>query len=193
LAVWTWEDQKNGIKKDSGMQQRMIDPVLCSVFCFGWAAHWLLHHNLDTPGPTRIYTIYIQGKPLLITNHYIRKLLRTTCTTFGRKNTFGFDAHEIGNQKSIWFGAATTLFLQDVSTAAKIMIIGHWSSHAFLVYICQQVLKWTNNMSKAMIHLNNFLDMGCHNYTTSKDPHMHQRLHPFNGSSILVPQFHLNH
>jgi hypothetical protein len=38
------------------------------------------------------------------------------------------------------------------------MILGRWSSDAFLVYIRPQVLEWTNNMSCDMIHLDSFFD-----------------------------------
>jgi hypothetical protein len=49
-------------------------------------------------------------------------------------------------------------------------------------------------MSKEMIHLDNFLDVGRNNHTTTDDPRLCHRLRPFNGSSsILVPRFHLNH
>jgi hypothetical protein len=124
--------------------------------------HWILCHFPSAPNHTQINTIYIQGKPLYITNSHIRKLFWTTYATFGSKATLGFDAHEIGNS-SIWPGPAMALFLQDVSTA-KIMILGQWSHDAFLVCIWPQVLEWT------------------------KDPCLQKCLCPFNGSSsILVP------
>ena len=42
------------------------------------------------------------------------------------------------------------LFLQDHSTA-KIMILGRWSSAAFLRYIRPQVMEWTADMSTQMV------------------------------------------
>ena len=50
------------------------------------------------------------------------------------------------------------LFLSN-HAAAKIMILVQWSSDAFLVYICPQVLEWTNNMSLVMIWYNSFLNV----------------------------------
>jgi hypothetical protein len=75
------------------------------------------------------------------------------------------------------------------------MILGRWLSNAFLVYIRPQVLEWTNNMSKEMIHLDNLLDVGPrNNHTTTNNPRLRKHLCSFNGSSsILVPRFHLNH
>jgi hypothetical protein len=51
------------------------------------------------------------------------------------------------------------LFLQNVSSD-RIMILGRWESEAFLVYIRPQVLEWTNNMSKSMIAIDSFTDIG---------------------------------
>ena len=61
------------------------------------------------------------------------------------------------------------LFLHDISTA-KIMILGRWSSNAFLVYIRVQVLEWTNNMSQDMIQLDSFFDVAYNPYTSTNDP-----------------------
>jgi hypothetical protein len=68
-----------------------------------------------------------------IHNEFTLNLLRSTCAMFGGKPTFGFHPHEIGN-RSIRSRAAMALFLKDHSTA-KIMILGRWSSDAFLVNI----------------------------------------------------------
>ena len=42
------------------------------------------------------------------------------------------------------------LFLMDHSVT-KIMLLGRWSSDAFLNYIRPQVLEWTNQLSRDMI------------------------------------------
>ena len=49
------------------------------------------------------------------------------------------------------------LFLMD-HHPQKIMILGPWSSDAFLVYTRPHVLDWTNNMSSDMIRFNSFID-----------------------------------
>jgi hypothetical protein len=76
-----------------------------------------------------------------------------------------------------------------------IMILGCWSSNAFLVYIRPQVLEWTNNMSCNMIKLDTFLNVSrlqtapAHTGDSSKYPHS------LNGqaSATLMPKFHLHH
>jgi hypothetical protein len=82
---------------------------------------------------TTINTIAIDAKVGLITKTYILNILGNICYSFRGKTTFGFDPQEIGNT-SIHSGAAMALFINDVSMA-KIMILGRWSSDAFLVYI----------------------------------------------------------
>jgi hypothetical protein len=111
---------------------------------------------------------------------------------FGGKMTFGFHLHEIGN-RSIRSGAAMALFLKDHSTA-KIMILGRWSSDAFLVCIRPQVLKWTNNMSRDMVSFDSFIDVGLYDITCASDPRVRRRTVPLNGrnSAIPMPQFHLH-
>ena len=59
--------------------------------------------------------------------------MRNVCTLGGRTATFGFTAAHI-NTRSIQSGAATSLFLMN-HLVAKIMILGRWSSDAFLVYL----------------------------------------------------------
>jgi hypothetical protein len=62
------------------------------------------------------------------------------------------------------------------------MILGRWSSDAFLVYIRPQVLEWTNNMSCDMIHLDSFFDAPHRDLVAPDDPRTRKRLKAsFNG------------
>jgi hypothetical protein len=83
------------------------------------------------------------------------------------------------------------LFLKDHSTA-KIMILGRWSSNAFLVYIRPQVLEWTNNMSRNMISFNSFLDVGLYDIASIYDSRIGRKTTHLNGrsSSMQMPTFH---
>jgi hypothetical protein len=84
------------------------------------------------------------------------------------------------------------LFLKDHSTA-KIMILGRWSSDAFLVYIRPQVLEWTNNMSRDMISFESFLDVGLYDIASAHDPRTRRKTTRLNGrhSTMQMPNFHL--
>jgi hypothetical protein len=85
---------------------------------------------------------FIQGLDVL-------HALRRSCLLDGGKPTYGYSPDEIGTH-SIRSGAAMALFLANESVL-KIMILGRWSSDAFLVYIRPQVLEWTANMSTSMV------------------------------------------
>jgi hypothetical protein len=189
----TFVNQKNGRKMDSRTQRRTGDPDLCPVVRYATQVQRILRMVPGAKGITKINTIALGGKLGLITNTYILNILRNTCYSFGGKATFGFDPHEIGN-KSIRSGAAMALFINDISTA-KIMILGRWSSDAFLVYIRPQVLEWTNNMSTEMIAVDSFLDVQMNHHTTTDDPRTRANKYntSFNGSTVVIPRLHLNH
>jgi hypothetical protein len=69
-----------------------------------------------------------------------------------------------------------SLFLANHSVA-KIMILGRWSSDAFLVYLRPQVLEWTNNMSADMLSNNSFFDATDAHRALSSDPRTRQSRH----------------
>ena len=80
----------------------------------------------------------------------------------------------------------------------KIMILGRWSSDAFLVYIRPQVLEWTTNMSSDMIQHDSFIDASTSRKKPPSDPRTRQRL--FNGdrdrsssTPIQMQLMHLHH
>lgn len=78
----------------------------------------------------------------------------------------------------------------------KVMILGRWSSDAFLVYHRPQVLEWTNQMSCDMIHMESFFDATDPRRASSTDPRTRQKL--FNGGDsdrhpIKMLEMHLHH
>ena len=189
----TFIDQKNGIKMDARTQRCTNDPVLCPVLRFCSAIKRILNTVPFATDDTPLCSVSINGKVHLVNNSFVKILLRTTCALYGGHAEFGFHPHEIGN-KSIRAGAAMALFLMDHSPA-KIMIMGRWSSDAFLDYIRPQVLEWTNNMSRDMIKIDDYLDLTSHDKTATSDPRLRTRRRSFNGddSVILLPRFHLHH
>ena len=86
------------------------------------------------------------------------------------------------------------LFLADHSPA-KIVIIGRWSSDAFLVCIRPQVMEWTNSMPEDMTELDSCWDLAKPFGLTNEDPPTAQRNPSFHGRSSLAsfPVFHLLH
>jgi len=102
------------------------------------------------------------GRTKDITIESIRDLLRFLCKTFGKKKGYRIEPKEIG-AKSIRSGAAMALTLMNHSKT-KIMILGRWSSDAFMNYIRPQVLEWTNLMAKDMARAGSFHDVNTDNY-----------------------------
>ena len=188
----TFVDQKNGVKMDSRTQMRTGDPVLCPVIRWASAVRRIVTTIPDFNDDTPVCSVRLNDKVQLVTNSFVKTLLRTACSIFGGYNEFGFHPNEIGN-KSIRSGAAMALFLMDHSPA-KIMIMGRWSSDAFLDYIRPQVLEWTNNMSKDMIQVDDFIDLTNQDKAAPSDPRLRTRHRSFNGGdSVVLPKFYLFH
>jgi hypothetical protein len=190
----TFVDQKNRKKMDCRTQQRTGHAFLCPVLRYGSAVQRIHRLVPNWTSTMTVNTLRVNNTNLKITNSFVRKLLRTTCQTFGGRATFGFDHTEIGN-KSLRSGAAMALFLQNVSST-RIMILGRWASEAFLAYIRPQVLEWTNNMSREMLTLDSFFEADLSqplDITPTAAPH--RRNNPFNGSltPITIPRLHLTH
>ena len=189
----TFEDQKNGIKMDSRSQRRTGDRKLCPTFRLGRAVRRIVSTVPDWSPDTLLCTIRSGDKNQQITNTFTKRLLRHTCHIYGGHKTFGFHPREIGN-RSIRSGAAMALFMKDHSTA-KIMILGRWSSDAFLVYIRPQVLEWANNMSRDMVSFDSFFDVGLFDRAAPTDPRTRQRVHQLNGQGAAIPMeaFNMHH
>ena len=152
----TFENQKNGLRMDKRTHQRTGDPVMCPVDRLASAVNRIMTNTVGASGDTPINTVTEMGRQTGITGEELRESLRTTCREEGGTETFGYSAGEIGT-RSIRSGAAMSLFLMNHSVA-KIMILGRWSSDAFLVYLRPQVMEWTNQMSGDMIAHNSYLD-----------------------------------
>ncbi len=144
-----------------------------------------IHRQIPTAGPDHTLNTIATStqRPGAITSTQLREFMRSTCALKGGKVTFGFDPADIGT-KSLRSGAAMSLFLSNHSVH-KIMLLGRWSSDAFLVYIRPQVLEWTDNMSDDMIKHDNFWDATDSRRTSSEDPRT--RTNDFNAGKLRVP------
>ncbi|KAI2496248.1 hypothetical protein MHU86_18252 [Fragilaria crotonensis] len=133
------------------------------------------------------------GTTAEITSGELRWSLRSTCLKGGGAGTFGYGPGEIGT-RSIRSGAAMGLFLMN-HPVAKIMILGRWSSDAFLDYIRPQVLEWTNQLSRDMIHNDSFFDATDSRRTSSGDPRTRSKGGTVlaNGSRKEAHRMHLHH
>ena len=189
----TFEDQKNGTKMDRRTHQRTGDPILCPIRRLASIVARIHRTVPSANDDTPINAIYLSTRESRVSSSSLRTFIRSTCTCGGGTPTFGYSAADIGT-KSIRSGAAMSLFLMN-HPVHKIMILGRWSSDAFLVYIRPQVLEWTNQMSSDMIHFNSFLDVTDTRRTPPSDPRSRQTL--FNAGRpnhpVKMSQMHLHH
>ena len=143
---------------------RSGDPELCPVRA--WAA--IVRRVLSYPGTdydSTVNTIYINNKLKTITSSTARTKLRSAARTIG-ETKLGFKPDDIGTH-SIRSGAAMAMYLDKVPTFS-IMMIGRWSSDAFLKYIRKQVEQFSHNVSRRMLNNENFFTTPDFHPTTSR-------------------------
>ena len=154
----TFIDQKNNKKAETRTQSRTSDPVFDPVLMWGRVIWRILHFRPNAPPDTPVNCWFDPTKPSkpprFIRQEDLRNLLRETCALGGGYTKFGYHPMDIGTH-SIRSGAAMSLFLADCSVA-KIMILGRWSSSAFMRYIRPQVLEWTSGMAQLMLTTQDF-------------------------------------
>jgi hypothetical protein len=188
----TFENQKNGLKMDRQTHERMGDPVVCPVLRLAALVKRILRAD-DATGPdTPVSTIWGTGGRRIVTSDELRRQLRSACAKGGGMETFGYGASDIGT-RSIRSGAAMVLFLMN-HPVAKIMILGRWSSDAFLVYIRPQVLEWTNQMSDDMIRHDTFFNASDSRRSGADDPLTRVRTTALPDGSKRKPiKIHIHH
>jgi hypothetical protein len=161
----TFEFQKQETKNNTITQHRSGDDLLCPVRV--WASivtrirSYKKSNSLTTvntfqfPGESKFHTF--TGAELL-------KRLRIATSAIG-PDSLGFTAKEVGLH-SARSGAAMAMYLAHVPVFT-IMLLGRWSSDAFLRYIRKQVKEFSNGISSKMIQLEHFFTIPS---SSSEDP-----------------------
>jgi hypothetical protein len=134
--------------------------------------------NHNTP----IFTIWIYNQIEHITSTQIRNMLRDAVKAIG-KDTLHISVDEIGTH-SIRSGAAMAMFLGGCPVFV-IMMIGRWSSDAFLRYIRKQVEEFNHDVSQKM--LTHMFHRHIPNYSSPTVSHHdpRQRNHPNNAKTRI--------
>jgi hypothetical protein len=148
----TFEMQKNDSKFDTVIHGRTDDPTLCPVL--QWAR--LVNRIWAYPGATKntpVCAVWRHGRPDKITSKQVLTALRAACTVVGSAR-LGFEPHEVGTH-SLRSGAAMEMYLAGVPVYT-IMLIGRWSSDAFLRYIRKQVEQFSQHVAKQMLTFRSF-------------------------------------
>lgn len=148
----TFEYQKNDLRDVTITQHCTNDDTLCPVRA--WAA--VVHRVRGYPGTsdeTPVNAFFENGKLRFIPSSTIRVKLRAVAAAMG-KDRLGYTADEIGTH-SLRSGAAMAMYLNQVPVYT-IMLIGRWSSDAFLKYIRRQVQQFSSGVSQRMIQTPHF-------------------------------------
>jgi hypothetical protein len=148
----TFEMQKNDLKHDTVIHGRTDDSVLCPVLQWARLVKRIWTYpgaSLDTP----VCTVWRNGRMEHITSKSILQHLRAACSSYGSAR-LGFEPHEVGTH-SLRSGAAMEMYLGEIPVYT-IMLIGRWSSDAFLRYIRKQVEQFSRNVSKKMLTFRSF-------------------------------------
>jgi len=143
----TFERQKKDERMDTITQLASGDAILCPVR--RWAA--LVRRIRGYPGATddtKVSAVWRNDRIEHVSSKELVGALRAAVVAYGEEK-LGFKAEEIGTH-SIRSGAAMAMYLGECPVYT-IMMIGRWSSDAFLRYIRKQVEQFSRNVSRKMI------------------------------------------
>ena len=143
----TFEDQKNNNKYDTITMHNSGEKLLCLVRSIARIIQHILKHSSSNED-MYINSFRSCSKTHEVSGEDMKHALRAAAFIFG-KDKLGFNTDEIGTH-SIRSGAAMAMYLDKVPVYT-IMLIGRWSSDAFLKYIRKQVEQFSHNVSKRMI------------------------------------------
>ena len=145
----TFEHQKTDVRHETVHQHATFLDVLCPVRT--WAL--IVQRILSYPGcdeESLVSTVVSGNKRQLVTAPYLASTLQAAAKRIG-EDVLGFSHTDVGTH-SIRSGAAMAMYLAGVPVFT-IMLIGRWSSDAFLRYIRRQVLQFSAGVSKRMVGL----------------------------------------
>ena len=143
----TFDWQKKDERMDTVTQMCSKDLLLCPVR--QWAA--IVRRIWDYAGATTetpVSAVWRHDRIEHLTSAEMSDALRSAVVSIGEE-ILGIKRHEVGTH-SIRSGAAMAMYLGECPVYT-IMMIGRWSSDAFLRYIRKQVEQFSHNVSSRML------------------------------------------
>ena len=131
---------------------RTGDLLLCPVRSLANIVRRILSYP-DGSEDMYINTFKCNNKYFKVSGDDMKNALRAAASVIG-ESALGFKVSDIGTH-SIRSGSAMAMYLDDVPVYT-IMLIGRWSSDAFLRYIRKQVKQFSHNVSRCMIKNQHF-------------------------------------
>ena len=170
----TFELQKNDRKNDTITQWATPHNTLCPVKQWATLVQRIRSYP-NTHDNTPVSTVRQHNRLEHVTASHVTTTLLDTISAYGPER-LRIAPNEIGTH-SIRSGAAMAMYLGNVPVFA-IMMIGRWSSDAFMKYICKQIEEFTYDVSTKMLTMQQF----CHtNYHATND-----RATEYGGSAALM-------
>jgi hypothetical protein len=149
-----FEDQKNNTKMEKRTQQKSLDHTLCPVRAWAQTIQRILTYPNTTPDtPVNLFIDHTTHQKIYFSQALLNNFLRTTVRQ-KPVNYFGYTHSNIGTH-SIRSGAAMALYLAN-EPPHKIMLLGRWSSDAFLLYVRPEVLSSFSHLSTNMLNNDDF-------------------------------------
>ena len=149
----TFEDQKNDTRQDTITMQHSGDNLLCPVRSLARIITRIRSYP-ESSDDLHINTFRSRSSLHQVTGDDMKLALRAAAAVIG-EDKLGFKSSEIGTH-SIRSGAAMAMYLDEVPVYT-IMLIGRWSSDAFLLYIQKQIEQFSHNVSRRMINRQFFM------------------------------------
>ncbi len=135
---------KNDSKFDTVIHGWTDDPVLCPVLQWAQLVNRILSYP-NTTYDTPVCAVWRHGRLDKIASTQVLLALRAASKAVG-STRLSFEPNEMGTH-SLYSGAAMELYLARV-LVYTIMLIGRWSSDAFLCYIRKQVEQFSTSQNK---------------------------------------------
>ena len=155
--------QKSEVMDEPINQYRSGDPELCPV------QHWAnvvrrlrSYPNYNDKWP--VYTYFDGTKFSDLSSKEFINDIRAIVDTIGR-DILGFTSESVGTHSNR-SGGAMMMYLAK-NPPYTIMMIGRWSSNAFLKYIEKQVLEFSKGVSQKMLLYNTFYNIPLQKWTDS--------------------------
>ena len=165
IVTITFRNQKNG-DRGAMITQHKNKYDLCPVKTLAKMTKRILNYKGTTMN-SHINTVMIDDTLIEIKSEQVLKRIREVVKHFGTDD-LGFNETEIGTHP-IRSSAAMQLFLNRYPTY-QIMLLGRWSSDAFLKYIRRQVLEFSKGISDSMVQME-FYTVPEVEYVDPNDPH----------------------
>ena len=193
---WTFVDQKNDEKNVTIPHDNNNDPLMNPVRSLATTVQRILSYP-GTSIDTSICTYMSAGHLHEFTQEDLLANFRANAGSIG-KDKLGFEPEDIGTHSNR-SAAAMAMFMDD-TPVYMIMLMGRWSSDAFLKYIRRQVLEFSKGMSLRMIR-NDILFTIPDQHAPQEDPRTQNRnsfatnlsMAPSSNRQTIRPAFSLWH